>query len=71
VPSGCYGDANWAYLDGHVKFKRPEQTVDPVWEWMVYNPEDPDGGGTGALFQQRRQQARVALAAWRLRHPEL
>ena len=63
------GGANYAYLDGHVKWSRPESTVDPDWLWMKYHPRDTCGGGDGGWSQCQRRNARAALAEYRRRVP--
>jgi len=72
--SGCFrqphnGGGNYAYLDGHVKSKRAEATIDPEWEWARYNPTDSCGGGNGGWSQCQRNNVRQHLAGWRQRNP--
>ncbi|MBI2302889.1 MAG: prepilin-type N-terminal cleavage/methylation domain-containing protein [Armatimonadetes bacterium] len=57
--------ANYGFLDGHAKWMLPEATVDPVFLWMMNNPDDTNGGGNGAWAQARRADARVAIARYR------
>jgi prepilin-type N-terminal cleavage/methylation domain-containing protein/prepilin-type processing-associated H-X9-DG protein len=73
---GCFrqphnSGANYAFLDGHVKWQRAEQTIDPDWNWMTYNPADVGGGGIvpGSWSNDRRTEARDRVALWRQRHP--
>ncbi|MCX7642950.1 MAG: prepilin-type N-terminal cleavage/methylation domain-containing protein [Armatimonadetes bacterium] len=63
--------AHYGYLDGHVKWKLPENTIDPVWEWMRYNPRDVCGGGERepSWSACQRQNARRAIAEYRRRFP--
>ncbi|MGQ9731879.1 MAG: H-X9-DG-CTERM domain-containing protein [Candidatus Zipacnadales bacterium] len=61
--------ANYGYADGHVKFKKAEATIDPVWEWIRYNPSDTCGGGDGGWSACMRGRARDYVRLWRQRHP--
>jgi len=63
------GGDNFAYLDGHVKWKMPEATIDPTWEWIQYNPADACGGGDGGWSQCQRRNARAAVANYRTQVP--
>jgi len=60
---------NHGYLDGHVKWNKPEATVDPQWLWIRYNPRDANGGGDGQWSQDRRNDARNRLAVYRQKYP--
>ncbi|NCO43534.1 MAG: hypothetical protein COZ06_00020 [Armatimonadetes bacterium CG_4_10_14_3_um_filter_66_18] len=62
--------ANYGYLDGHVKWNLPEQTVNPNWLWIQYNPGDACGGGTGGWSQCQRRNATAALAVYRQKVPD-
>jgi len=64
------GGANYGFLDGHVKWLRFEQTVDPVFLWMAYNPNDRCGGGDGGWAQCQRRIMRDAIPGWRAVFPE-
>ena len=73
--ANCYrqphnGGGNYGYLDGHVKSKRAEATIDPVFEWARYNPTDSCGGGDGGWAQCQRNTVRQDLANWRRSHPD-
>jgi prepilin-type N-terminal cleavage/methylation domain-containing protein/prepilin-type processing-associated H-X9-DG protein len=61
--------ANYAFLDGHVKWYRAEATIDPVWMWACYNRNDTSGGGDGDWSKARRAEARQYVQLWRQRHP--
>ena len=65
------GGANYGYADGHVKSKRAEATIDPVWEWCRYNPTDAGGGGEAipSWSNDRRVEARQRVGTWRAAHP--
>jgi len=62
--------SNYGYLDGHVKWNLPEQTVNPNWLWIQYNPGDACGGGTGGWSQCQRRNATAALAVYRQKVPD-
>lgn len=62
--------ANYGFLDGHVKWMLPENTVDPVFLWMAYNPADTCGGGNGGWAQCQRRNARTALQKYRQLVPD-
>jgi prepilin-type N-terminal cleavage/methylation domain-containing protein len=64
------GAQNHGYLDGHVKSNRPEATIDPEWLWIRYNPKDANGGGNGQWSQDRRNDARNAMAVYRTKVPD-
>jgi len=59
------GGQNHGYLDGHVKWNRPEATIDPEWLWIRHHPKDANGSGNGAWSQDRRREARAAMAVYR------
>jgi prepilin-type N-terminal cleavage/methylation domain-containing protein/prepilin-type processing-associated H-X9-DG protein len=59
------GGANYAFLDGHVKWYRPEATIDPVFLWAAENTKDTCGGGNGGWAQCKRNDARNAMVTYR------
>jgi prepilin-type N-terminal cleavage/methylation domain-containing protein len=59
------GGQNHGYLDGHVKYNRPEATIDPEWLWIRHHPKDANGSGNGQWSQDRRNEARAAMAVYR------
>jgi prepilin-type N-terminal cleavage/methylation domain-containing protein/prepilin-type processing-associated H-X9-DG protein len=64
------GGADYAYLDGHVKFKKIEQTIVPVFEWARRHPQDANGGGDGAWAMARQAEAIVKCGPWRKANPD-
>jgi len=59
------GGQNYAFLDGHVKWMRPEAAIDPVWLFIRYHPRDTCGGGDGGWSQCQRNAARNAMQQYR------
>jgi prepilin-type N-terminal cleavage/methylation domain-containing protein/prepilin-type processing-associated H-X9-DG protein len=66
------GQSNYWFCDGHVKSMKMGPTVDPVWLWLRYNPKDANGGGeqVPSWSNDRRVEARAALAVYLNKHPE-
>jgi len=62
--------ANYGYLDGHVKFKKIEQTIMPTFEWARYHPEDAAGGGNGSWAVARQAEAIAKCQPWRAANPD-